>query len=312
MYERDAIEDNTGSDPRWALFASRLTIAIVLMLITIKAYAYAMSGSVSLLGTLVDSLGDVAISFVTLLAIKFAAKPADEDHRYGHGKVEGLAALFQGAFLGGGAAFLAMESLRRLIDPQLVENQLMGVGVAGLTIFLSLMIVAVQKFALGKNQSMALSADQKNYSGDVLMNAGVIVALMISYFGGPVWIDTLIGLAIAGYIAHTAYSIGMDATDMLMDKEMPDDVRLQITRIIEGHSGVHGMHDLRTRRNGTQIHISFDVEVDPDVTLRAAHEITRELEGLLLNEFPNAEIIIHKDPKGDIYDARHRVQGIHH
>ena len=120
------------------------------------------------------------------------------------------------------------------------------------------------------------------------------------------------GLAIAAYIAHAAYSIGMEATDMLMDKEMPDEVRLQITRIVEGHNGVHGMHDLRTRRNGMQIHISFDIEVDPDITLRDAHEITRELEGLLLNEFPNADIIIHKDPKGDIYDARHRVQGIHH
>jgi ferrous-iron efflux pump FieF len=134
----------------------------------------------------------------------------------------------------------------------------------------------------------------------------------VHYTGGPLWVDPLIGLMIAAYIAITAYNIGMSAADMLMDKELPDTVRLEITRIVEGHKDVYGMHDLRTRRTGPNIHISFDIEVDPDLTLQAAHEITRELEGRLLAQFPGADIIIHKDPKGDIYDARHRVHGVHH
>jgi ferrous-iron efflux pump FieF len=312
MYDRDAIEDNTGTDPRWALFAARCAVAAVFFLVLLKGYAYYRSGSVALLGSLVDSAGDACISVMMLLAIKFSSKPADEDHRYGHGKVEGLAALFQGAFLGGAAFFLALESLRRFAEPRPVEDHLLGMGVAALAIVLSLGIVAVQNFALKKSDSLAVAADRSHYQSDIFLNGGVMLALLVNYFGGPLWIDTAIGLAIAAYIAHAAYSIGMEATDMLMDKEMPDEVRLQITRIVEGHNGVHGMHDLRTRRNGMQIHISFDIEVDPDITLRDAHEITRELEGLLLNEFPNADIIIHKDPKGDIYDARHRVQGIHH
>jgi ferrous-iron efflux pump FieF len=312
MYEQANIEDQTPGDPRWPILAARITITAVCVLIVLKGFAYYLSGSVSLLGTLVDSLGDVAISLVTLFAIRFAAKPADEDHRYGHGKVEGLAALFQGAFLGGGAMFLALESLRRFITPTPVDHQLVGASVAALTIAVSIGVVALQKYALRKSPSMALSADNKNYSGDVLMNAGVMIALLVSYYGGPHWIDTALGLCIAVYIARAAYQIGMEAADMLMDKELPDDVRLQITRIVETHAQVHGMHDLRTRRHGNHIHISFDVEVDPDITLRAAHEITRELENLLLDKFPNADIIIHKDPKGDIYDARHRVHGIHH
>ncbi len=312
MYEQANIDDQNGNNPRLPLLAARLTLFVVAALIIIKTYAYYRSGSVALLGTLVDSLGDLAISAVTLFAIRLAAKPADEDHRYGHGKVEGLAALFQAAFLSGGAMFLALESFRRFLSPQPVEEPLLGAGVAGLTIIVSILIVAVQKYALKNNPSMALAADQKNYTGDILMNAGVMIALLMNYSGGPAWIDTALGFVIAAYIVYAAYGIGMEAADMLMDKELPDDVRAEITRIVEGHKRVHGMHDLRTRRHGAHIHVSFDIEVDPEITLRDAHEITRELEGEILEKFPNAEIIIHKDPKGDIYDARHRVHGIHH
>lgn len=312
MYDRDTITDRTAPDNSAALFAARWTVGTVAILIIAKAWVYVLSGSAGLLGSLIDSLGDAAISIVTLLAIRLAAKPADEDHRYGHGKAEGLAALFQAGCLAGAAAFLALESFKRLFVPQPIDHHLLGIAVAIFTIAMTLGIVFMQKRALSKADSLALSADQKNYTGDLLMNGGVALALLINYLGGPVWIDTLAGIAIALYIARSAYEIGMEAGDMLMDKELPDEVRLQITRIVDAHEGVYGMHDLRTRRNGAIIHISFDIEVEPEMSLRDAHEITRELEHALLREFPNADIIIHKDPKGDIYDARHRVQGIHH
>jgi ferrous-iron efflux pump FieF len=313
MYENEeAALGHSGSDPGWALFSARFSVTVVCGLILAKGIVYSLSGSVALLGTLIDSAGDLVISLMTMLAIQLAAKPADEDHRFGHGKAEGLAAFFQGGCLAGAAVFLALESLRRLFDPQPVDHQLLGVAVAGLTIILSLVIVQVQKRALARVSSLALAADQKNYTGDILMNAGVMIALLVNYFGGPLWVDTVLGLVIAVYIARSGWEIGIEAADMLMDKELPDDVRLEITRIVEAHEGVFGMHDLRTRRHGSHIHISFDIEVEPEITLRAAHEITRELEGRLLEKFPEAEIIIHKDPRGDIYDARHRVQGVHH
>lgn len=312
MYERDEISDEVQDYSRWPVFAARWAIGTVLILIVAKAYAYFMSGSVGLLGTLVDSLGDAGISLMMLMAIRFSALPADKDHRYGHGKAEGLAALFQGAFLGGAAAFLALESLRRLAEPRPVDHHMLGIAVAALAIVLSLVIVAVQNHALKKVNSLAVSADRSHYKSDIFLNSGVIAALLADMAGGPGWIDAAAGLAIAAYIAVTAYKVGAEAADMLMDRELPDEVRLEITGIVEGHAGVFGMHDLRTRRTGPNIHISFDVEIDPEIPLRAAHEITRELEGMILKRFPGADIIIHKDPRGDIYDARHRVQGVHH
>lgn len=312
MYGKDDLSGKLQDASRWPLFAARWAVGTVLILIVAKTYAYLMSGSVGLLGTLVDSLSDAGISLMMLMAIQFSARPADEDHRYGHGKIEGLAALFQGAFLGGAAVFLALESLRRLAEPRPVDHHMLGVAVALLAIVLSLIVVAVQNHALKKTNSLAVAADQSHYKSDIFLNGGVIVALLANLAGGPDWIDTAMGLAISAYIAVTAFKVGMEASDMLMDRELPDEVRLDITRIVEGHPRVFGMHDLRTRRTGPNIHISFDVEIDPDISLRAAHEITRELEGRILERFPDADIIIHKDPRGDIYDARHRVQGIHH
>lgn len=312
MYNKDDITDFAQVNSSWPLFAARWAIGTVLILIVAKTYAYLMSGSVGLLGTLVDSLSDAGISVMMLMAIRFSAKPADEDHRYGHGKIEGLAALFQGAFLGGAAFFLALESLRRLANPHPVDHHMLGIGVATLAILLSVIVVKIQSYALKKSNSLAVAADQSHYKSDIFLNGGVIVALLSDLAGGPGSIDTAAGLAISAYIALSAWKIGMEASDMLMDRELPDDVRLEITRIVEGHDSIYGMHDLRTRRTGPNIHISFDVEIDPDISLREAHEITRELEGLILERFPDADIIIHKDPKGDTYDARHRVQGIHH
>jgi ferrous-iron efflux pump FieF len=312
MYDKDSIEDVEKPAAGWALFAARWAVVTVFILLIIKSYAYYKSGSVGLLGSLVDSAGDAGISIMMLMAIRYSAKPADADHRYGHGKVEGLAALFQGAFLGGAAFFLLLESLQRVAEPQAVSHHMLGVGVAIVAVVLSMVVVAVQNHALKKTNSLAVAADQSHYKSDIFLNGGVIFGLLVNYTGGPLWVDPLIGLAIAAYIAVTAYRVGMSAADMLMDKELPDEVRLEITRIVEAHSEVYGMHDLRTRRTGPNIHISFDIEVDPDITLQAAHEITRDLEGLLLAKFPDADIIIHKDPKGDIYDARHRVHGVHH
>lgn len=312
MYDQDIVSSEEEVNPFWAVFAARFALCAVCVLIVIKALAYYYSGSVGLLGSLIDSLGDAVMSLVMLGAIMYAAKPADDDHRYGHGKAEGLAALFQSAILTGAACFLGLESLQRLAEPQNIDAPFIGIAAATVAILFSVAVVAVQNYALKRTRSLALTADQSHYKSDVILNSGVILGLLIYAFDGPVWIDSLAGIAIALYIGWIASSVGKKASDMLMDKELPDDIRLEITQIVLSHKGVYGMHDLRTRSTGAYIHMSFDVEVDPDITLRAAHEITRDLEYALLEKFPNADIIIHKDPKGDIYDARHKVQGVHH
>ena len=312
MIQYEDTETEHGHDKEVALFAAFWAVGTVLVLIVIKTYAFFITDSVAVLGSLTDSITDMMISLMMLGAVRYSMQPADEDHRHGHGKIEGIASLFQAAFLAGAGAFLTFEALLRFYKPQNIENPVPAMVICVVSIVLSLVLIAVQNIAVTKTSSLAIEADKSHYSSDVFLNLGVILALYIQYKNGPAYADSLIALCIAGYIFYTAASIARKASDMLMDRELSDEDRMAIIRIVESHARVHGMHDLRTRRSGMDIHISFDIEVEPDQSLTDAHQIARELEMNLLNSFPNADIIIHIDPKGDIYDARHRVQGIHH
>lgn len=298
--------------PEYALLASFCTVATVSVLISIKAYAYYFSGSTAMLGTLVDSVVDLAVSLMLLFAVRLSLKPADKDHRFGHGKVEGIAALLQGAFMGGAGIFLVFEAFGRFFKPvELVHHEL-AIAVAVIAICMSILILAVQKFALRRAPSLAIEADHGHYKTDISLNGSVIVALLADLYGGPSWLDPAFGLLIASYFLWVAWSVTNKSLAMLMDKELPDEMRYNIYRIVEHHKQIHGMHDLRTRMSGMNIYISFDVELDPELSLQEAHDIVRELDHAILEHYPNAEIIIHMDPIGDTADARHSVDGQQH
>lgn len=299
-------------EPRYALLASAWAVVTVAILIGIKGWAYWVSGSAAILATLTDSLNDAGMSLMMLIALRYSLKPADKGHRYGHGKAEGIAALFQAALLTGAGFFLGLSALDRFAEPQAVTNHILAMTVAGIAIVMSILLVAVQKFCLKRAPSLAVEADQLHYSSDVFLNLTVMISIFINYKGGPVWVDTLCALGVAGYLWFGAARIAKTAADMLMDRELPKAVRERIKMIVMKHDDVHSLHDLRTRKSGMTIHISFDVEIDPEMPLRDAHEVTRDLETMILIDFPEAEIIIHMDPIGDIHDARHRVKGVHH
>lgn len=297
---------NNDIDPRYALFASAWALATVAILIGIKGYAYWMSGSAAILATLTDSFADAAMSLVMLFALRYSLRPADRSHRHGHGKMEGVGALFQSACLVGAATFLIFESLSRFAEPQALSHHTLGMGVAAIAIVLSFLLIMVQQYCLSKAPSLATEADQAHYSTDIALNGSVIAALAISYYGGPAWVDPLCALAVALYYLYAARKIGLKALDMLTDRELPEAVRKRISDTIKRHPDILGFHDLRTRKSGMVIHISFDVEIDPDLTLKAAHDIVRALENDIMDDFPYAEIIIHKDPFGDPHDHRHQ------
>ncbi len=292
-------------EPRYALIASAWSVATVSILIAIKSYAYIKSDSTAVLATLTDSLTDAAISIMMLMALRYSLRPADRSHRHGHGKMEGIAALFQAAFLGAAGLFLVFESLRRFVEPAQVTDHMLGVTVAAIAAVLSMILVAVQSYCLRRAPSLAVEADQAHYSTDIFLNGSVVAALLVNYYGGPTWVDPACAILIAIYYFWTARRIALSATDMLMDKELPKAVRERIVSIIKRHPDILGFHDLRTRKSGMVIHITFDVEIDPEIPLRDAHEYVRALESDILADFPYAEIIIHKDPYGDIHDPRH-------
>jgi len=298
-------------EPRYALIASAWAMGTVAILICIKGYAYWQSDSAAVLATFTDSLTDAAISLMMLIALRYSLRPADRDHRHGHGKMEGIAALFQAAFLAAAGLFLVFESLRRFAESPVLSNEMLGVTVAAISIVLSLVLVIVQKYCLSRAPSLAVEADHAHYKTDILLNGGVITALLINYYGGPSWVDPVCCILIALYYGWTARSIGLQATDMLMDKELPQAVRDKIKEIIKRHPDILGYHDLRTRKAGMVIHITMDVEIDPELTLHHSHEIIRALEHDILDDFPYAEIIIHADPFGDPHDTRHQAGIVH-
>ena len=312
IYKNNEAEDYAAGTRTHTLFAAYWALGTVFILVIIKTIAYYLSGSAALLGSLTDTLGDGVISLITLASIRISLMPADKDHRFGHGKVEGFSAMLQASFLIGASVFLIFESGRRLLRPEAIEHHALGIGVSVVAVILSIILIRVQQRAIKKTQSLAIEADQRHYMNDVLINGAVIVGLSFHYFTGMIWADSLLGFVIALYIGWTGYQIGQKAADMLMDREIEEDKRALIHSIVENFKGVYGMHDLRTRRSGMSIIISFDIELDPDQSLREAHTISREIEFALLEEFPNAEILIHKDPKGDTYDTRHKVHGVHH
>jgi len=299
-------------NPRYALLASFWAVGTVSILIAIKTYAYYTSGSVAMLGTLTDSVVDAAISIMLLFAVRLSLKPADEQHRHGHGKIEGIVALMQGAFMAGAGLFLAFEAFNRFLNPQELTHHKMAIIVAGIAIILSLVIVIVQKFVLARAPSLAIEADHAHYKTDIFLNGSVIVALLVNLYGGPLWLDAAFGLLIATYFIFTAWTVTAKSVDMLMDRELSDEVRCDIKAMIDQHEGTHGMHDLRTRMSGMKMHISFDVELAPDITLQEAHDIVRALDHKILENYPHAEIIIHMDPIGDTADPRHSVDGRSH
>lgn len=278
--------------------ATYASIAVAGVLIVAKTIAWGMTGSVSVLSSLLDSLLDAVASAVNLFAVHHALTPADREHRFGHGKAEPLAGLAQAAFITGSAVLLMIQATQRLRAPPAITDGEVGVAVMVLSIALTLGLVAYQRHVVRATGSVAIGADRIHYASDLLLNLSVIAALVLSAWFDIRYADPIFGIAVAVYILVSALRIGRQSLDLLMDRELPDDQRARIREIALKHPEVRSLHDLRTRSAGLGIFIQFHIEMDPDMRLQRAHEVSDAVEADILAEFPNAEIIIHQDPEG--------------
>lgn len=292
------MEAPTSDGDRLRQRATYASVGVALTLIVAKLAAYLMTESVSILSSLIDSSTDLMASVVTLLAVRHALRPADSAHRYGHGKAEALAALAQAAFIGGSAAFLAIEAVRRVLTPQPVTQGTIGIAVMVFSIVLTAGLVAFQRHVVARTGSVAVGADRLHYAGDLLMNSAVIAALLLTAWTGVAAVDPLFGLGIAAFLLKGAWGVAKEALNVLMDRELPEAERARITGLVAAHSGAKGMHDLRTRSTGTGVFIELHLELDPTINVVQAHDITDAVECDLRAAFPNAEVIIHQEPAG--------------
>ena len=279
--------------------AAIASVTIATVLLILKIAAYWLTGSIAILASLADSATDVFTSGVNLLAVRHALTPADDDHRFGHAKAEPLAGLLQAAFIGGSATFLVFESINHLITPHALENEFIGVGVMVFSIVATIGLVWFQAYVVRRTRSVAIAADSMHYWGDLLTNLGVIAGILLSTRLGWHIADPLIGLAVAGVLAASAWHVFRQSYDQLMDRELPEEARQRIKTVVLRHAEVRGIHDLRTRAAGTLTFIQFHLEMDPGIDLSRAHAVSDAVEQSLMDAFPGAEILIHQDPAGE-------------
>lgn len=285
--------------------AATASVVVAAVLIAAKVGAWLATDSVAVLSSLLDSLLDAAASLVNLVAVRHALTPADEEHRFGHGKAEPLAGLAQSAFVCGSAVILLMEAIHRFGSPQPVQRPEIGIAVSVLAIVLSAGLVWYQRRVVARTGSVAIAADSLHYGADALLNGAVVAAILIGAFLDAPLVDPLFGALISLWILRGAARIARQSFDLLMDRELPPGDRERILRIARARPEVLDVHDLRTRSAGTHIFVQMHIELDADMRLARAHEIADAVEHEIRAAYPNAEIIIHQDPAG--IDEAHRA-----
>ena len=286
--------------------AAMASVVVAATLILAKVGAWLMTDSVAVLSSLLDSLLDAAASVINLVAVRHALTPADDDHRFGHGKAEPLAGLAQSAFICGSSLILLMEAIHRFGSPQPVQRPEIGIAVALLSILLSAALVVYQRRVVARTGSVAIAADSLHYGSDALLNGAVIAAIVIGRFFDLPLADPVFGALIALWILYGAIRIARQSFDLLMDRELPADDRARILTIARARPEVRDVHDLRTRSAGTHIFVQMHIELDPDMRLARAHAIADGVEHDIRAAYPHAEIIIHQDPAGEM--EAHRAQ----
>lgn len=275
--------------------ASAAALATALTLALAKAIAWWLSGSVSLLAGLTDSLLDGAASLLNLLAVHYALRPADEDHRYGHGKAEALAGLGQALFIAASSVLVAVQGVKRLLDPQPLTAETLGIAVMLLSLALTLALLLFQRHVVRLTGSTAIHADSLHYHSDLLLNGSILLALIAASLGWP-QADALFAIAIAGYILWSAISIVREAVAVLMDQELAPELTERMHLLACGVPGVLGAHDLRTRISGTHWFVQLHVVLPGELSLSQAHGLCDQVEAAITREFPRAEVLVHADP----------------
>lgn len=289
------------SDVRWQSLrkrAVRASLCIAALLAATKLVAAILSGSVAVLSSLADSLADVAASGLALWTVEVAHRPADEEHRFGHGRAEALSSLVQAALVAASGVFVLYSGITRFIDPRPLEHTGVALAVMALSCVGSASIVAIQAWTLRRVQSLAIQADSLHYKGDLLANVVVIVAILVTQEAGLAWFDPVAGAVIAGYLFFASVAIMRRSTDQLMDRELPGEARDRIAAIVHADPDARGFHDLRTRSLGLGAHIELHLELDGHLDLFEAHEITDRVELAIQGAFARSQVTIHTEPHG--------------
>lgn len=290
----------TGNLNRSAALAS---ITAATLLLAIKGWAAWSTGSTAMLGSLADTALDLVASLATLLGVWIAAQPADDKHRFGHGKAEAIAALFQIVLISISALGIASRAVERFMAGGRVEAAAEGIGVSLAAIVITFALLGWQRHVIRKTGSIAIKTDNVHYESDLLLNLAVIAALALDQYAGLKAADALFGFGIALWLGWGAWNASEHVLQQLMDHEWPTEKKQRFLDVLARYPDITGVHDLRTRTSGNKDFVQFHVWVDANMTVRDAHKVMDEIEARLHAEFPELEILIHPDPEGLVDEA---------
>lgn len=299
--DRAPIDPNappTAEAGRLMRHATVVAVGVAGGLALMKLVAWLTTGSVAVAASFVDSLLDIGASSVNLVAVAIALRPADADHRFGHTKAEPLAGLAQSAFVIGSAAFLSLEAIGRLLSPVPVVRGEVAIGVMIVATVATLGLVAYQRSVSRRTGSVAVAADSLHYTADLLTHVAVIAGVVLSGELGWSWADPVFAIAIAAFLVVGGVRIARRSIDLLMDRELADDVRARILAIAAAEPGVLACQALRTRSAGLRHFVELRLVMARELPLWEAHAIGERVAAGVRAELPRAEIIIHHDPEG--------------
>lgn len=282
-------------------YSTLVAIAILLA----KIYGWFMTESVSIFASLIDSMLDISASVINIIAMRLALSPPDNEHRFGHDKIEDLAIFSQSLFFLISGLFTIYIASARFLSPQVLTETELGMNVMIFSIILTCVLVIYQTFIIKRTGSRLVMVDKLHYLMDLSTNLAVLISIYLSsYF---IAIDAILGILIAIYIIYNSYQMFRKALKNLIDEEFDAKDKRKIFIILEKYKQqVYAIHDLKTRYAGSKPFIQFHVELDPDITLRDAHAITDKIMHELENIFPGAEVLIHSDPFGFENDEPYR------
>ncbi|HEX8352719.1 MAG TPA: cation diffusion facilitator family transporter [Pyrinomonadaceae bacterium] len=290
----------TASEAGMKSSAARLSIAAAAFLIVLKTATGLLTGSISVWASLLDSAMDIFASAINYFALRAAARPPDEDHRYGHGKAESLAGLFQSFVISVSGLVLIYEGAKRILTPHATAQEWLGVATMAVAAGVSLALVARLRRAARRTDSPALAADAVHYATDVYTNGAALLALLVVALTGWALADPLVSIAISAFILWSAFDVGRDSVHVLMDRRLPREIDARVAAVVGRFraEGVVGFHDLRTRRSGSVKFIDLHLEVDRAQTLPQAHDLSVRVLRAIEADIPRSRVQIHTDPAG--------------
>lgn len=278
--------------------AAFVAVLVALSLIFVKYFAWHMSESLTIKASLLDSLSDFLSSLINLFAVRYAIKPANERYKFGHGKAEALAGFVQAILIMASAVWVMSHAFSNTHMEKINSESSLVLWLMGSCSLITLCLVLFQKYVIKKTKSVAIMSDHLHYQGDLFSDLASITAVIAAKYFQVFWLDSLFSLIIAGILFWGCLRILKNSFNILMDRELGKETLRAIVNTISKHPAVKDVHDLRTRSSGHQEFVQVHLSLEPKLALADAHSIGDEVEKLLLELLPNAEVLIHLDPFG--------------